>query len=66
MRMIFPYVGQGSQREQSAVSELQRRLEISVSLSSPGFPIVDELEDKEFLELASSLFGERVSSNLQV
>ncbi|XP_050281975.1 protein GLUTELIN PRECURSOR ACCUMULATION 3 [Quercus robur] len=56
---------EGSQREQSAVSELQRRLEISVSLSSPGFPIVDELEDKEFFELASSLFGERVSSNLQ-
>ncbi|KAK4593173.1 hypothetical protein RGQ29_017352 [Quercus rubra] len=56
---------EGSQREQSAVSELQRRLEISVSLSSPGFPIVDELEDKEFLELASSLSGERVSSNLQ-
>lgn len=61
-----PYVGQGSQREQSAVSELQRRLEISVSLSSSGFPIVDELEDQEFLELGSSLVGERVSSNLQV
>ncbi|GMY23350.1 protein GLUTELIN PRECURSOR ACCUMULATION 3 [Fagus crenata] len=56
---------EGSQREQSAVSELQRRLEISVSLSSSGFPIVDELEDQEFLELGSSLVGERVSSNLQ-
>lgn len=60
------YLGQGSQREQSAVSELQRRLEISVSLSSSGLPIVDELEDKEFLELASSFIGEGVSSNLQV
>ncbi|KAG6680355.1 hypothetical protein I3842_13G037500 [Carya illinoinensis] len=56
---------EGSQREQSAVSELQRRLEISVSLSSSGLPIVNELEDKEFLELASTLTGERVSSNLQ-
>lgn len=61
-----PYLGQGSQREQSAVSELQRRLEISVSLSSSGLPIVNELEDKEFLELASTLTGERVSSDLQV
>ncbi|XP_062173890.1 protein GLUTELIN PRECURSOR ACCUMULATION 3 isoform X2 [Alnus glutinosa] len=56
---------QGSQRVQSAVSELQRRLEISVSLSSSGLPILDELEDNEFLELASSLAGQRVSSNLQ-
>ncbi|XP_042955812.1 protein GLUTELIN PRECURSOR ACCUMULATION 3 isoform X2 [Carya illinoinensis] len=56
---------EGSQREQSAVSELQRRLEISVLLSSSGLPIVNELEDKEFLELASTLTGERVSSNLQ-
>ncbi|XP_062091852.1 protein GLUTELIN PRECURSOR ACCUMULATION 3 [Humulus lupulus] len=52
-----------SQQEQSAVSELQRKLGISVSLSCDRVPIVDELEDKEFIELASSFVGETVSSN---
>ncbi|PON56333.1 BTB-kelch protein [Parasponia andersonii] len=51
-----------SQREQSAVSELQRKLGILVPLSGAGSPIVDEIEDKEFLELASSLVRETVSS----
>ncbi|GAV83742.1 Kelch_3 domain-containing protein/Kelch_4 domain-containing protein [Cephalotus follicularis] len=45
-----------NQREESAVAELQKRLEISVSFPSCGLQIVDEFEDKEFLEL-----GERVS-----
>ncbi|XP_028768396.1 protein GLUTELIN PRECURSOR ACCUMULATION 3 isoform X1 [Neltuma alba] len=54
-----------SQAEKSLVSELQKRLEITVSMSSSRLPIVDELEDKELLELASSLAGEQVSSNLQ-
>uniref|UniRef100_A0A5B6YIZ9 Putative rab9 effector protein with kelch motifs n=1 Tax=Davidia involucrata TaxID=16924 RepID=A0A5B6YIZ9_DAVIN len=55
-----------SQTEESALSELQKRLEISVSLSSPGLQIIDELEDKEFFELASQLIGERVADNEQI
>ncbi|GMN52715.1 hypothetical protein TIFTF001_021868 [Ficus carica] len=55
-----------SQREQSAVSELQKKLGISVSLSGNRAPIVDELEDKELIELASSLIGEKVSGNGQL
>ncbi|XP_044512351.1 protein GLUTELIN PRECURSOR ACCUMULATION 3 [Mangifera indica] len=46
----------------SAVAELQKRLEVSVSLSSPRLPIVDESEDKEFLDLASRLTGVVFSS----
>ncbi|THG12856.1 hypothetical protein TEA_028464 [Camellia sinensis var. sinensis] len=46
--------------KESAVSELQKRLEISVSLSSPETQIIDELEDTEFLELASRLAAEAV------
>lgn len=60
------YCCQESQTEKSLLSELQRRLQISVSLSSSRLPIVDELEDKELLELASKLAGGQVSSNLQV
>ncbi|KAF3445193.1 hypothetical protein FNV43_RR14887 [Rhamnella rubrinervis] len=52
-------------REQSVVSELQGRLGISVSLFNKGIPVVDESEDKEFIELASSLVGETVSTNGQ-
>lgn len=52
--------------EESVVSELQKRLGISVYLLGNGVPVVDELEDKEFVQLASSLVGERVSSNQQV
>lgn len=58
--------GKESQMEESVVSELQKRLGISVSLLGNGVPIVDELEDGEFVQLASSLVGERVSSNQQV
>ncbi|VVA29233.1 PREDICTED: rab9 effector with kelch [Prunus dulcis] len=58
--------GKESQMEESVVSELQKRLGISVSLLGNGVPIVDELEDTEFVQLASSLVGERVSSNQQV
>lgn len=57
---------QEKQVQDSAISELQKRLEISVSLSSSGFQIVDELEDREFMELASELVGNRASSNRQV
>ncbi|GMP22348.1 hypothetical protein CsSME_00000406 [Camellia sinensis var. sinensis] len=52
--------------KESAVSELQKRLEISVSLSSPEIQIIEELEDKEFLELASRLIGENVAGNEQI
>ncbi|XP_028085819.1 protein GLUTELIN PRECURSOR ACCUMULATION 3-like isoform X2 [Camellia sinensis] len=52
--------------KESAVSELQKRLEISVSLSSPETQIIDELEDTEFLELASRLVGENVAGNEQI
>ncbi|KAK4279551.1 hypothetical protein QN277_011316 [Acacia crassicarpa] len=54
-----------SQTEKSLVSELQKRLEISVSMSSSRLPIVDELKDRELLELASREAGEQVSGNLQ-
>lgn len=62
--MSSPY--QESQTEESAVSDLQKRLGISVSLPSNGVPIVDELEDRELIELASSLVGERVSIHERV
>ncbi|KAL7234423.1 hypothetical protein ACSBR1_017927 [Camellia fascicularis] len=52
--------------KESAVSELQKRLEISVSLSSLETQIIDELEDREFLELASRLVGENVAGNEQI
>ncbi|KAG5239592.1 Kelch repeat-containing family protein [Salix suchowensis] len=55
-----------SQSEGSAILELQKRLEISASLSNSGLQIVDELEDREFLELASGLIGEKVSNNGQL
>ncbi|CAN6697550.1 unnamed protein product [Malus baccata var. baccata] len=55
-----------NQMEESAVSELQKRLGISVSLLGNGVPVVDEVEDKEFIQLASNLVGERVASNEHV
>ncbi|CAK7325303.1 unnamed protein product [Dovyalis caffra] len=58
-------VSQESESEGSAILELQKRLEISASLSSSGLQIVDELEDREFLELASRLIGDKVSNNGQ-
>ncbi|KAI8563482.1 hypothetical protein RHMOL_Rhmol03G0114000 [Rhododendron molle] len=50
----------------SAVSELQKRLEIFVSLSSPELQITEEMEDKEFLELASRLSEETVAGTEQI
>ncbi|KAK8607131.1 hypothetical protein V6N13_052877 [Hibiscus sabdariffa] len=52
-------------RENDAITELQRTLGISVSLSGPVLQILDESEDKEFIELGSRLTGERVSSDEQ-
>ncbi|KAJ7974939.1 Kelch repeat-containing protein [Quillaja saponaria] len=54
-----------SQKEESSFSELQRRLQIPVLMSTSRLPIVDELEDTEFLELAARSVGETVSSNVQ-
>ncbi|KAL6179523.1 hypothetical protein ACLB2K_051037 [Fragaria x ananassa] len=51
-----------SKAEESAVSESRKRLGISVSLPSNGVPVVNELEDRELNELASTLVGERVSN----
>ncbi|KAL3520858.1 hypothetical protein ACH5RR_019007 [Cinchona calisaya] len=47
--------------EGSLVSELQKRLEVSVSHTHHKL-IVDELEDKEFTELASQVIGEKFPS----
>lgn len=52
--------------EASAISELQKRLQIDVSLASPEIRIKEESEDAEFVELASRLIGENASSNEQV
>ncbi|RZC83896.1 hypothetical protein C5167_046682 [Papaver somniferum] len=51
-----------SNNEESPITELFRRLKISVSPSSE-FGIVDELDDKEFLEVASRLTRESVRSH---
>lgn len=53
--------------QEDAVSELQKRIGISVSISdSNGKKIVDELEDTELLELASKFIGEGALSNKEV
>lgn len=52
-----------NQTEKFLFSEFQRRLQISVSASNTRLQIVNELEDKELLELASRLAGEDVSAN---
>nr|GMC96125.1 host cell factor [Ipomoea batatas]GME19176.1 host cell factor [Ipomoea batatas] len=46
---------------ESSVSELQKRLQISVSLSNPK-PTMDEMEDREFIELATQLVGGALDS----
>ncbi|GMH07879.1 hypothetical protein Nepgr_009719 [Nepenthes gracilis] len=50
----LPSTMKESQKE-SAVSELQRRLEVSTSISGSELHIIDEKEDKELLVLASTL-----------
>ncbi|GAU23548.1 hypothetical protein TSUD_40260 [Trifolium subterraneum] len=52
-----------NQSDKFPLAELQRRLQISVSQSNSRLPIVNELEDKELLELASRFAGESVSAN---
>lgn len=51
--------------EGAAISELQKRLEISGLLSNPE-PIIDEIEDKELIQLASTVGSEEAVSNMQV
>jgi hypothetical protein len=48
-----------SQTETIAILELQKRLDISVSLSGKKIEILDEAEDQEFLEMASHLIAKR-------
>ncbi|XP_030543074.1 protein GLUTELIN PRECURSOR ACCUMULATION 3 [Rhodamnia argentea] len=50
------------EKEETAISELQKRLGISVSLSNPGREIVDVSEDREFCDLASRITGDTISS----
>lgn len=53
--------------QEDAVSELQKRIGISVSISDSNVKkIVDELEDTELLELASKFIGEGALSNKEV
>ncbi|GJX26746.1 Rab9 effector protein with kelch motifs [Tanacetum coccineum] len=47
----------------SAISELQKRLNISVSFSTDDLQIIHESEDKDFLELASRITGNSTLSN---
>lgn len=55
-------IAQSEENQDSAVAELQKKLGVSVSLSSPG-QVVDELEAKELIELGLRLIGETVYSN---
>lgn len=55
------YSSQESHVGESSVSELQKRLQISVSLSNPK-PTMDEMEDREFIELATQLVGGALDS----
>ncbi|EYU19793.1 hypothetical protein ABFS82_06G087500 [Erythranthe guttata] len=52
------------QIEGSAFSELQKRLEISNLLSNPE-NIMNEMEDKELIKLASRIGGEEASSDMR-
>ncbi|KAF5729427.1 hypothetical protein HS088_TW21G01592 [Tripterygium wilfordii] len=51
--------------EEYAITELQKRLNISFALSGSRLQIIDELEDKEFLELASGFIGDKVFNTPQ-
>lgn len=48
-----------------AISDLQKRLNVSVSFSDNGFQIVQESEDKEFIELASRIIGNKTFNHKQ-
>lgn len=57
---------QDSQREDSPIDELQRRLGISISSPKASVYIMDQLDDKELLDLSSSLAGESLPTSDQV
>ncbi|CAI9091303.1 OLC1v1026284C2 [Oldenlandia corymbosa var. corymbosa] len=54
-----------NQSKTSTVSELCKRLDVSVSLSHHKL-ILDEVEDKDLVELASHVVGEKTPSNIQM
>ncbi|XP_057804192.1 protein GLUTELIN PRECURSOR ACCUMULATION 3 isoform X2 [Salvia miltiorrhiza] len=53
-----------SQREGDAITELQKRLEVS-GLLSKSMHIVDEMEDKELIQQALRVGGKETVSNMQ-
>lgn len=57
---------QDSHGRHNAVVELGKSLGITISLSNSGVPIVSELDDKEFLNLAYSLSEVKSSITEQV
>ncbi|XP_073041835.1 protein GLUTELIN PRECURSOR ACCUMULATION 3 [Primulina eburnea] len=57
----------GSQEDQNEIPmmlELHKRLEISISLSNPK-PILDEMEDEDFIQLRSIVVGDTTANNIQ-
>ncbi|KAG8380609.1 hypothetical protein BUALT_Bualt06G0033500 [Buddleja alternifolia] len=52
------------QREGSAISELQKRFEISTLFSGPEH-VINEMEDKELIQLASKFGGEEAVGMMQ-
>ncbi|XP_076943956.1 protein GLUTELIN PRECURSOR ACCUMULATION 3-like isoform X2 [Bidens hawaiensis] len=52
-----------NQMDGSAISELQKRLNIAVSFTNDSRQTIHEYEDKEFLELASRIIGNTTFTN---
>ncbi|KAL7236576.1 hypothetical protein ACSBR1_019798 [Camellia fascicularis] len=63
---LFSVSSTGKRNERIRSLRVTEKVRISVSLSSPETQIIDELEDREFLELASRLIGENVAGNEQI
>ena len=55
----------GKPKEGDAITELQKRLQIS-GLLSTSVQIVDEMEDKELIQQALRVGGKDAVSNMQV
>ena len=62
---IYIYL-QDSQRDQSPIVDLQKRLGVSISSSKAHVNLVDEIDDKELIELSSRLAGESLPTRDQV
>lgn len=56
---------QGNLQDQSVVLELQKKLGFSIPSSDAQVDIVDEMHDKEFLELSTRLVGEMLPTSDQ-